>query len=222
MTASFRSKSCATHARWTFIFRLPIPSAPNTRLPVALGALVGRLDAVDAERRHRVDVGQRLQARVLGPHRAAAGTDAGGAGRQAHVGALERARDAGLVPRLARRDVDAEACLEALARGPRAREGPGAQRDGRALPREQRRRPDADRTGAAQDHRAGPGERDDPGQPRHRRGGGRVAAVGVHHDAHAERAEEGLLDGLGQRLGRRRRRCRRPTPRCCGARPGRA
>ena len=178
------------------------PERAEHALPLALGALVARLDALDAEWRHRVDVGQRLQTRVLRPHRPRHERDTGSAGRQADVGALERARDAGLIPRLARRDIDAEGRLQALARGPRPLERPRAQHDVRALAREQRRRPDADRSGAAQDHRPGPGERDHPGQARYRGGGGRVAAVGVHHRAHPEWAEEGFLDRPEQRFRR--------------------
>ena len=77
------------HALWIFIFRPPMPSAPNVVTPVAIDAVVGGLDAFDAERRHGVDVGGGAQPGPLRPRLARDETDAEAAGAEEQLAALE-------------------------------------------------------------------------------------------------------------------------------------
>ena len=66
----------------------------EAELAVPLLALVGRLDALDAERRLRVHVGDHLDIRIVLPGRERQELQADGAGGEDDIGVLDRCRRA--------------------------------------------------------------------------------------------------------------------------------
>ena len=135
---------------------------------------------------------------ILAPHRLGQQLDARRAGGEHERGAVERALELVVVRGLG----DVEAALLGGGRA-RARGGtPAAEAVGCGMPEtvtsqpssiEELGRAQADRA-RADDHDAAPFEVDLAREPRDGRRRGRVAAVGVEHDRHVERAEERLLD----------------------------
>src|SRR6185437_7257990 len=170
---------------------------------ILLLAVIGDVDASDAQRGDGVDIALHEQAGAIGPRSARHEHDAGGAGVEQDLGAVENLGGLVAPAHAGSGDLAAETLADGgthalpffgLARrdrhiGPRAGEETGGAR--------------SDGSRAGRDHRAlalhvAHGAHDF----HYSRYGGRVRAVGVEHERHLERAEQGLLRGLEQLLSR--------------------
>ena len=179
-----------------------MPSAPNTDLAVALLALVGGLDAFDAERRLRVDVGEHASmVGLFSQSRGLQQLQCRWRRRRTRSRHLHRLGAGRVIWRLCtgltftpnRASIALRRVLGALLRA----RGDG---DVGALLAEEGRGAHADRAGAGEHHGLLALELVGLGEQRHAGRGGGVGAVRIEHHRDAEGAEELLLHRLEQRL----------------------
>ena len=188
----------STALLWIFIFVPPTPSAPQARTPSRSGP-VGRLDSLDSNGRHGVQVDGDLQSRQrpCAPVRqermpaapAAMTIDAPSRARTSSAASAvanggTRAWWSASMPAACPAPVDRREPTRDLAPVPGAAAARHAGRRGRC-------RPSTATLAPSRASRPSPFER-----RQHGRGGRGIRAVGVHQDRDPERAEEGLLDAV--------------------------